>query len=233
MDVVFGSIAKAKIGYPLSMLNFRLFGFPVRVQWIFWILCLVLGMQYLQSGGPDGVIKALIVAAVVFGSILWHELGHAWARKRSGAPYSEIMLHGFGGVCSGPGSFTRGQSIFIAAAGPAASLGLGLLILLITPMTMANTGPFFQVFAFWMLWVNIGWAILNLLPIFPLDGGQIFAGLAGPKNYRLVLWTGLILAVALALFGFFVGKQIFMAVLFGLLAFGNWQRLQGQQSSFL
>jgi len=191
-------------------------------------------MRYLQSGGPDGVIKALIVAAIVFGSILWHELGHAWARKKSGAPYSEIMLHGFGGVCSGPGTFTRGQSIFIAAAGPAASLALGFVIFLVAPMTTANvSSELLGVFVFWMLWVNIGWAVLNLLPIFPLDGGQIFAGVAGPKNFKLVLWVGLILAATLALGSFLVTKQLFMAILFGLLAFGNWQRLQGKQSSFM
>jgi len=212
------------------MLSFSLFGFPVRVQWFFWILCLFLGMNYLQAGGPDGLIKTLIVVAVVFGSILWHELGHAWARKKSGAPYSEIMLHGFGGVCSGPGSFTRGQSIFIAAAGPLASLALGAATILLSPVIPANLSPFLQVFLFWMLWVNIGWAILNLLPIFPLDGGQIFAGIAGPKNLKLVLWIGIALAGALAV-GSFVSGQLFMAVLFGFLAFGNWQRLQGRQSS--
>ncbi|MEM6915145.1 MAG: site-2 protease family protein [Verrucomicrobiota bacterium] len=216
------------------MLSFRLFGYPVRVQWFFWVLCLFLGMRHLQSGGPDGLIKALIVAAVVFGSILWHELGHAWARKKSGAPYSEIMLYGFGGVCSGPGTFTRGQSIFIAAAGPLASLALGAATFVIAPtLSSLQESEFFRVFLFWMLWVNIGWAILNLLPIFPLDGGQIFAGLAGPKNIKTVLWVGLILASALAVGGFVLTKQFFMAILFGLLAYGNWQRLQGQQSSFL
>lgn len=214
------------------MLSFRLFGFPVRVQWIFWVLCLILGMNYLQSGGPDGVIKALIVAAIVFGSILWHELGHAWARKKSGAPYSEIMLHGFGGVCSGPGSFTRGQSIFIAAAGPASSLALGFITFLAV-IAAGDAAPWMQFFAGWMLWVNIGWAILNLLPIFPLDGGQIFAGIAGPRNLKLVLWVGLILSTTLAVAGLLVTKQFFMAILFGMLAFGNWQRLQGKQSSFL
>lgn len=215
------------------MLSFRLFGFPVRVQWIFWVLCLILGMNYLQSGGPEGIISALIVAAIVFGSILWHELGHAWARKKSGAPYSEITLHGFGGLCSGPGSFTRGQSIFIAAAGPAASLLLGGLTILLSPFLVSNANEYLKVFLFWMLWVNIGWAILNLLPIFPLDGGQIFAGLAGPQNIKIVLWVGLILAAVLAVASFAVAKQLFMAILFGLLAYGNWQRLQGQQSSFL
>jgi Zn-dependent protease len=214
------------------MLSFRLFGFPVRVQWIFWVLCLILGMNYLQSGGPDGVIKALIVAAIVFGSSLWHELGHAWARKKSGAPYSEIMLHGFGGVCSGPGSFTRGQSIFIAAAGPASSLALGFITFLAV-IAAGDADPWVQFFAGWMLWVNIGWAILNLLPIFPLDGGQILAGIAGPRNLKLVLWVGLILSATLAVAGLLVTKQFFMAILFGMLAFGNWQRLQGKQSSFL
>src|SRR5690606_8069958 len=107
------------------MLHFRLFGFPVHVHWMFWLLCLFLGMPLLQQDGPVGLGLFVMMTAVVFGSIVGHELGHAWARKKYGAPYSDITLHGMGGLCSGPGRFTRWESVFIAAAGPAASLLLG------------------------------------------------------------------------------------------------------------
>lgn len=214
------------------MLSFRLFGFPVRVQWIFWVLCFLLGYRYLQRGGTEGMIFFLIVAAVVFGSILWHELGHAWARKRSGAPHSEIMLHGFGGLCSGPGQFTRGQHIFIAAAGPLASLALGAVTWVVS-QTPVGENPLVRFTIGQMLWVNVGWALLNLLPIFPLDGGQIFAGIAGPKNLKIVLWIGIILAAAIAITAFLFLKSLWMLILFGLLAYSNWQRLQGRPSSFL
>ncbi|MEX2579370.1 MAG: M50 family metallopeptidase [Verrucomicrobiales bacterium] len=212
------------------MLTFRLFGFPVRIQWMFWLLCLFLGMNYLREPGPQSLGMFLMMTAVVLGSIVWHELGHAWARKKSGAPYSEITLHGFGGLCGGPGQFTRGESIFIAAAGPAASLLLGGLtwLLYFTP-GMANM--WIQVFVGQMLWVNVGWAILNLLPIVPLDGGRIFEGIAGPRNRRLVSWVGLLIAAALAVLGL-VSGWLFAGILFGLLAYSNWQHLQGQRSRY-
>lgn len=214
------------------MLRFRLFGFPVVIQPFFWILCVLLGLGYLQAGGTDGVGRFVLMSLIVLGSILWHELGHAWARKKSGAPHSEIMLHGFGGVCGGPGQFTRVQSVFIAAAGPGASLLLGAVVWAAALGSGAAAANEWAQFAlFWLLWVNVGWAILNLLPIYPLDGGQILAGIAGPSRRRGVIWVGLVLAVGIAILGGVYG-QIWIAILFGLLAWGNWQQLQGQRASF-
>ncbi len=212
------------------MIKFRLFGFPVQVQPFFWLLCLLLGMNELQRGGTDGIGRFLLMVVIVFGSIIIHELGHAFARKKSGAPHSEITLHGFGGLCSGPGQFTRGQSIFISAAGPLANLVIGVIVWVLA-INLGSTDPWVLFAVGWLLWVNVGWAILNLLPIYPLDGGQILAGIAGPRNLRLVVWTSLILSVAFAFFGLTRGF-LFAGILFGLLAWGNWQRLQGQQASF-
>lgn len=221
------------------MLNFRLFGFPVRVHWFFWLLCLFLGMRHLESGGPEGVTIFAIIAAIVFGSILWHELGHAWARKKYGAPYSEIVLHGFGGVCAGPGNFTRKQSIIISAAGPLFSLalgGVGWLVKEAYPPRPSVVGGFSGNDLIYLesirmfLWVNIGWAIINLFPIYPLDGGQIAAAAAGPRHFRSVLILGIVLAAGFALYGLMAWNSLFTAILFGLLAFENFQRLRGQKS---
>ncbi len=208
------------------MLSFRLFGFPVRIEWMFWILCVFLGMEFLQQEGPEGLGKFLLMTGVVLGSILWHELGHAFARKRCGAPRSEIILYGFGGLCGGPGHFTRGESVAIAAAGPAASLLLGgATWLLVFSPGMAN--DWLRFFVGQMLWVNVGWAILNLLPILPLDGGRIFEGLVPSRHGRLVPRVGFVLALVMAAWGFFAYGSLFMAVMFGLLAHGNWQRMRG------
>ncbi len=214
------------------MLSFRLFGFPVHIQWMFWLLCLFLGMNFLQEDGPKGLGRFLIMTAVVLGSIIWHELGHAWARKRSGAPFSEITLHGMGGLCSGPGRFTRRDSIFIAAAGPVASLLLGGLtyLLVFTPGIQEEWTAFF---VGQMLWVNVGWAIMNLLPILPLDGGHILNGLLAGKFSQLVPKIGFVVALAVGVAGFFFLGSLFMAILFGMLAYSNWQMMQGRQASIL
>ncbi len=209
------------------MLQFRLFGFPVRIEWMFWILCVLLGMPFLQQDGPVGLGRFALMTAIVLGSILWHELGHAWARQRSGAPWSEIVLYGFGGLCGGPGRFTRGQSISIAAAGPAASLLLGgLTWLLVLSPGMQN--EWVRFFVGQMLWVNVGWAILNLLPILPLDGGRIFEGVLGPRHAALVPKVGFVLAIAMAVAGLLLLQSLFTAVIFGMLAHSNWQRAKGR-----
>jgi stage IV sporulation protein FB len=213
------------------MLSFRLFGFPVNVHWMFWLLCLFLGMPFLEQDGPSGLGMFVLMTAVVFGSIIWHELGHAWARKKSGAPYSEISLHGMGGLCAGPGRFTRWESVFIAAAGPGASLLLGAVTYLLVYLPGAKD-PWLGFFIGQMLWVNVGWAIMNLFPILPLDGGHIMQGLLVGKHSHLVPKIGFVLAVTVAIVGLIVLKSIFMAVIFGLFAHTNWQMMQGQRSVF-
>ena len=79
------------------------------------------------------------------------------------------------------------------------------------------------------LWVNFFWGMLNLLPIYPLDGGQIARELlvlhdawAGIKNSLLL---SLLAAGALALWGFSKG-DLYIGLLFGSLAYSNWEVLQ-------
>ncbi len=202
---------------------------------MFWVLCVVLGMDYLEVPGPEGLGYFLIMTAVVLGSILWHELGHAWARKHYRAPWSEITLYGFGGLCSGPGRsgpLHRWESVAIAAAGPGASLILGGLTWLLV-FTPGIRDPWIAFFVGRMLWVNVGWAIFNLLPILPLDGGHIFAGLLGPRHSMRVYQIGLVLAILMAVAGLLLFQSLWMAVLFGLLAHGNWQRMQGRGSGVI
>ncbi len=213
------------------MLQFRLFGYPIKIEWFFLLLCLFLGMGYLDSGGPEGFALFFVSSAILFLSILLHELGHAWARKKYGAPYSEIVLHGFGGYCTGPGKFSRNQSIAISASGPAMNLVLaGLCFFLLE--AFPTLPPIAKVAAVWGWRLNIALALLNLIPLYPLDGGQILAQLLGPKHFRTVLWISIALAIAIAAFGV-LSSAIFLAIIFGMMAWGNWQRLQGQRSQFL
>ncbi len=163
------------------MLQFRLFGYPIKIEWFFLLLCLFLGMGYLDSGGPQGFALFFVSSAILFLSILLHELGHAWARKKYGAPYSEIVLHGFGGYCTGPGKFSRNQSIAISASGPAMNLVLaGLCFFLLE--AFPTLPPIAKVAAVWGWRLNIALALLNLIPLYPLDGGQILAQLLGPQT---------------------------------------------------
>jgi Zn-dependent protease len=75
-----------------------------------------------------------------------------------------------------------------------------------------------------LLWVNFWWSLMNLLPVFPLDGGQIYASIErSPKR----VWTvGMVTGALVAIAGFFILHRIFIAILFGYFAFQNYKRLE-------
>jgi Zn-dependent protease len=141
----------------------------LRIQPTFVLVVIVLAMA---PGRSTAVMMAWV--AVVTASILIHEAGHAIAFRRFGHE-AEITLTGFGGLTAGrarPGHppLSNGQRIVVSLAGPAAGLVLGLLALSIQRSDTSIAG------ADWLdllVLVNVGWGLLNLLPILPLDGGQV------------------------------------------------------------
>lgn len=74
---------------------------------------------------------------------------------------------------------------------------------------------------------SVLWALLNLLPVFPLDGGRIMRSLVWMSGDRgdTWIWISLVCGGAAALYGF-QGQQPFMGLLFLSLAVGNYQMLQ-------
>ncbi len=217
------------------MLRFVIFGYPVVVHWWFWILCLFVGMNYADQPGRDAIIAFLSSAAVLFISILLHELGHAWARKRCGSPRSEILLHGMGGLCSGPGYFTRNQSVFISAMGPVVNFILaGIAFLMAQALPASGNVPFAAIaFISMMYSFNLWIGLFNLLPIWPLDGGQIFHALTSNKSPGLGPKVGMILGGICAVAGMLLFGSIFMLFLFGYLAYINYQRSIGRHQGFM
>lgn len=212
------------------MFSFNLFRFRVTVQPWFWIAGLLLG--YGLATGRDGhPILLGVWLAVTFLSILWHELGHAFAFRRFGIE-SEIVLHAMGGYAAPitRRALTRGQDIIVSAAGPAVQLLIGV------PLFWMNKQGLFAEFTrerpfawdvIWMvMWVNLIWALVNLLPVFPLDGGRICHALCGPRNEKLALWISFTCAIAAGIALLSIGMT-FSGVFFGLLAWNNWQRLNG------
>jgi membrane-associated protease RseP (regulator of RpoE activity) len=81
-----------------------------------------------------------------------------------------------------------------------------------------------------LLWVNIFWGVINLMPVYPLDGGNVtrYALLkADPWNgVRRSLWISVIAGAIIAAVGLIFFRSLFMALLFGFLAFQSYQSLQ-------
>ena len=179
-------------------MSFSLFKIPIRVQPMFWVVAVVLGM----GGGSGG--RALLTTAswiaVLFVSILVHELGHAFAMRAFGREPS-IELWGLGGLTSwgqGP-KVSLGADILVSLAGPAAGLLLGGLVLAGAMVLSPAAGSMAEVVVTQALWVNIGWGLVNLLPILPLDGGHVLESgatwLGGARGRRVAHGLSLALAV--------------------------------------
>jgi Zn-dependent protease len=177
------------------MIRFSFFGIPVEIQPWFWVILALIGSNFgrMDEGSNQALLIALFVIAGGF-SIFVHELGHALTGKMFRArPF--IVLHGFGGYAAFPGSyFSQWQSFLVTAAGPAIQLMLGGLALFANYM-MPELSDMFRIFLTDLALVSIFWALLNLLPVIPLDGGQMMAALLGPQRRKLSLQVSMIAAV--------------------------------------
>jgi Zn-dependent protease len=132
----------------------------------------------------------------------------------------------------------------IAFAGPLIQLVLFGLLLLVGLWTMfqapeRNPSPILEAFYLDMLSINLLWPILNLLPIWPLDGGQIsreFLGWLMPRQgVQLALGISLLVSGLLAvgclfshLIPFLPIGGMYTAILFGMLAVGSFMEMQRQ-----
>lgn len=143
---------------------------PIRVRPGFVVVAAILGSA---SRDPREVA---IWVAVAFVSILWHELGHAVVGRALGQSPS-ILLYEAGGLTSfAPGGKPlRGPGhVAISLAGPFAGFLLGTLVYLAARGLAAQTAsPLAALVVHDLLYCNFGWGILNLLPILPLDGGNV------------------------------------------------------------
>src|SRR5262249_22343115 len=114
----------------------------------------------------------------VFVSILLHEFGHILMGRLFGS-HGYIVLYGFGGLAVGSSDLLRRwQRILVSLAGPLAQLLLFALLWAVGPPLVAGlegkgAREFAEEILHQLVWINLGWAVLNLLPIWPLDGGKI------------------------------------------------------------
>jgi membrane-associated protease RseP (regulator of RpoE activity) len=224
-------------------LRFRLFGFPVRVNPWFWLITALLGSSALQRE-ENGLLCLLLWIAVVFVSILVHELGHAFAARFYGSP-CEILLYALGGLAIPQSAPARGwRRIAISLAGPAAGFALGAVVFLTDLAANWSGASDLAGVAYWyLIVVTLFWNVVNLLPIWPLDGGQVchealyLAKVKQPDvaTFKVsIVTSGAVAALILAAnFGMLpprvaraIPVGLFTALWFVVFAFENYQLLQ-------
>ncbi|AKU95152.1 hypothetical protein AKJ09_01816 [Labilithrix luteola] len=155
-------------------MQFRLGSIPVRVRAPFLLLVLLLGASLQDENGHTDARALLAWAIIVFVSVLVHELGHALVGRAFGLQPA-IELHGMGGATSwqDPKDVGHARRIAISLAGPFAGFVLGGLIFAAARYGLTEPTPMVAVIVRMALWVNVGWGILNLIPMLPLDGGNV------------------------------------------------------------
>ena len=241
-------------------MRFTLFGFPVRVHPLFLLGPTLFGKGLIAGEGIIGV-RWLIVVAVFFVSILFHELGHAWAHRYFGMG-SRIVLYWMGGLAirernpwmSGGhrvAGEAHSQQMVISLAGPVASvvlviamIGLGVAIggallwgrILVFPLpwldfseTVFRGNHYFKLLFNATILLNLFWAILNMLPVFPLDGGQLarafFQKIDPVDGLKNSLYLSIGAAALIAVFALSI-EDMFLVIFFGFMAYQSWQSLQ-------
>ena len=206
---------------------------------------------------PEAGMQLLIWTGVLFVSILVHELGHSFVMRYFGQ-LPRIVLYMLGGLAitdtesnygrRAAGRRTPQQQILISLAGP----GAGFVLAGATVALLVSLGgqfqfdltapPFFsyspppnavrplQIMIGGLLSFNIFWGLVNLLPVIPLDGGQVARELFEMADHwnGLVrcLWLSVITGVVVAAASWLFLHSVFMALLFASLAASNYMTLQ-------
>ena len=180
----------------------------------------------LHASNSSDILLVLVFVFAGFLSIMIHELGHALTIQRYGLP-AAITLQAFGGYASFPvGKLDRKQSFVVTAAGPALQFVFGVLLIILAPNLSIPEGSLFLPFLRDLIWVSIAWSILNCLPVYPMDGGQMMAAILGPMKQHYVHLISSIVAVAVGIAGYLYLGTILLPIFMALFAWQNWQSYQ-------
>ena len=180
---------------------------------------------------------------VLFGIVLVHEFGHAFATRQVGGIAERILLWPFGGIAFVQTPPRAGAYLWGIAAGPLVNVVLWPILYFIVsfygdPFRFYSTGPLgadgyletMPLFLHNIFWINTVMLIFNLIPAYPLDGGQIFRGIlwffVGPmKSLLIAAWTGLVLGGAAMIFVIVKWQALWLAVMMGLIVQQSWMAI--------
>ncbi|MBK1856351.1 site-2 protease family protein [Verrucomicrobiaceae bacterium 5K15] len=204
------------------------------------------GWYALKSNDPTAYTGVLLFMMAGFISVLGHELGHALTGWKRGGGSVWIRLWALGGLAYHQGGrLDKRNRCAMILAGPGAGLALAAIsivaLYVIFPTPEANQRLLYYLsytmipheymvnifpderpiygFLNAMIWVNVWWSLLNLIPVFPLDGGQFMDQFVKSRK----LMHKISLSACLVVMILMMGMQMTMGLfLFGYLAYQNY-----------
>jgi Zn-dependent protease len=209
----------------------RAFGIPLYVHSTFLLVPVLVAFALRQRGvlniGLATYLSWLALVLAVFGCVLLHELGHALMALRFGIRTTDITLYPIGGVARLQRLSTKaGEEMLIALAGPAVNVAI---ILLLAPLayvlgTWAALAPasrhamvLLAKFLTLMVYANMGLALFNMLPVFPMDGGRVLRAfltwfLGSLRATVIAANIGLVFAVGFGIVGVLLPQPMLVVV---------------------
>lgn len=196
-------------------------GIGLFLHWTFLLLVAgLVALLYYQGESLASTLRIMGLMTGLFGCVVLHELGHALTAKRFSVPTESITLYPIGGLA-------RLQRLpedpikefWIAIAGPLVNVAIAIalavgLALAGTPMDIGAAYAIDAHAGATLMWLNLGLAVFNMLPAFPMDGGRVLRALLALRyNYARATRTAARVGQAMAVLFGFVGIVSFNFVL--------------------
>ncbi|MEH1765397.1 MAG: site-2 protease family protein [Nostoc sp.] len=228
-----------------------LFGIPLFLDPLWFVILglatLNFGVAYQEWGNMIAWSAGIVMALLLFGSVLLHELGHSLVARSQGIRVNSITLFMFGGIAAiEEESKTPFKAFQVAIAGPLVSIILFVLLRLAV-IVIPDTNPL-SVMVGDLARINLVVALFNLIPGLPLDGGQVLKAalwqITG-NRFQAVHWAakaGQILGYGAIALGFvvdFVTRELVVGLWIALLGWfavrnaNNYDNMTTLQESLL
>ena len=193
-----------------------------------WYLLLLV---YLTMRNPG---QGLILAVCITISLLAHEFGHALVAKHFKLQ-PQILLHGFGGLTGHERAGRDRDEALIIAAGPFAGLFMGACVLALLKLATIES-PTLQAALEYFMYINFLWSAFNLLPMWPMDGGQLLrigaSKLLKPaRGERITHIVSIVVVAVVAVGSYYVQFGPMMMIILAMTAWQNFQALSAAPSA--
>ena len=159
---------------------FRAAGIDVSLHWS-WFLVAAFEISW-ERKVYSSVAWSVLEYLALFLIVLLHEFGHALACRQVGGTANQIVLWPLGGVAYVNPPQRPGATLWSLAAGPLVNVALAPILYVVVAFARSAAGPELYTLLRMIEYINAGLLIFNMLPIYPLDGGQIL---------RSLLWFGI------------------------------------------
>jgi Zn-dependent protease len=211
----------------------RLAGIDVRIHFTFLLFLIWLGFAYWTQGGAPAAAQGIIFILALFGCVLLHEMGHAFAARMFGIRTPDITLLPFGGVARLQRMPDRPwQEIIVAIAGPAVNVLIAAVLFavlgyLTDPVhhLQGLDDPRIGLVAK-LATINVWLVLFNMIPAFPMDGGRVLRAvlalfLRHSRATQIAAGVGQLVALAFAFAGLLWNPMLLLIAVFVYLGAGQ------------